>query len=90
MAGFEFPEDLTFNREATTLHTVWDSGLIDQEQLSYSELASWLLPRITRDQRREWRVTDPLIWIGESVVIRDRLYPAPAALELPRSCPAQR
>jgi hypothetical protein len=69
---------VTFSREATTLHAVWDSGLIDQEQLSYSELASWLLPRITRDQRREWRVTDPLIWIGESVVIRDRLYPAPA------------
>jgi hypothetical protein len=69
---------VTFNREPTNLHAVWDSGLIDQEQLSYSEMAKWLFARITRDQRRDWRVTDPKIWIGESAGIRDRLYPPPA------------
>ena len=68
-----------FFRDDTNLHAVWDSGLIDQEQLSYSEFAAWLWPRITRDERRDWRVTDPTVWIGESVRLRDRIYPPPAA-----------
>ncbi len=67
-----------FNREPSNLHAVWDSGLIDQDQLSYTELAAWLLPRITREQRRDWRVTDPRVWIGESATLRDRVYPAPS------------
>ena len=70
---------MTFNREATNLHAVWDSGLIDQDQLSYSELATWLFARITPAARRDWRVTDPAVWIAESVALRDRVYPGPAA-----------
>ncbi len=69
-----------FNREPTNLHAVWDSGLIDQDQLSYTELSRWLFARITPDQRRDWRVTDPRVWIGESAAIRDRLYPPPPAI----------
>ncbi len=68
---------VTFNRKATNLHAVWDSGLIDQDQLSYSELSQWLFARITRAQRREWRVTDPTMWVDESASIRDRIYPPP-------------
>ncbi len=66
---------VTFFRDDTNLHAVWDSGLIGQEQLSFSEWTAWLVPRITRDQRRDWRVTDPAVWIAESVTLRDRLYP---------------
>ena len=67
----------TFNREATDLHAVWDSGRIYQEQLSYGQFTAWLLPLITRDQRRERRVTNPRRWISESAAVRDRLYPRP-------------
>ena len=70
---------VVFNREATNLHAVWDSGLIDQDQLSYTELTAWLFRRITPGQRRDWRVTDPRVWIGESASLRDRIYPAPPA-----------
>ena len=69
-----------FFKDDTNLHAVWDSGLIDQDQLSYSELSRWLFARITPDQRRDWRVTDPKVWIGESAAIRDRLYPPPPAV----------
>ncbi len=55
------------------------SGLIDQDQLSYTELTAWLFRRITPGQRRDWRVTDPRVWIGESAALRDRIYPAPPA-----------
>ncbi len=68
---------VTFQREATNLHAVWDSGLIDQEQLSYSEMARWLGARITPADRTAWRTADPLVWIAESAALRDRIYPAP-------------
>jgi hypothetical protein len=67
---------VTFNRELTNLHAVWDSGLIDQDQLSYSEMTNWLAARITRADRMRWRTADPLVWIGESAALRDRIYPA--------------
>lgn len=69
-----------FFKDDTNLHAVWDSGLIDQDQLSYSELSRWMFARITPDQCRDWRVTDPKVWIGESAAIRDRLYPPPPAV----------
>ncbi len=69
---------VTFLREPTNLHAVWDSGLIDQEQLSYTEMANWLTARITRADRATWRDPNPLTWIAESAAIRDRIYP-PAA-----------
>lgn len=60
----------------TNLHSVWDEGLIDREQLSYSEWTDWLAAKITDEMARSWSVTDPLIWIAESTAIRDRIYPA--------------
>jgi len=68
-----------FFRDNTNLHAVWDSGLIDQDQLSYSELSRWLFARITPAQRALWRVIDARVWIGESAAIRDRVYPPPPA-----------
>jgi len=71
---------VTFMGRDTNLHAVWDSGLIDQQQLSFTEMAAWLSPRITRRQSREWRDADPLTWLGESTSLRDRLYPVGAML----------
>ena len=59
----------------TNLHRVWDSGIIDREQLSFSEWASWLGARITPQQAVRWAVSDPLVWIAESARIRSSLYP---------------
>ncbi len=67
---------VTFFKEATNLHAVWDSGLIDQEKLSYSEWSDWLSARLTPQQVIDWGTSDPQVWIGESVAIRDRIYPA--------------
>lgn len=63
-----------FNRP-TNLHSLWDSGLIDHEKLSYTEWATWLVARISQKQVKSWSNTDPHIWIAESVAIRDTLYP---------------
>ena len=71
---------VTFFGKDTNLHAVWDSGLIDQQQLSYSEYAAWLRARIGPADAARWRETDPLVWIGESAAIRDRIYPATAVI----------
>jgi len=71
---------VTFFGRPTNLHSVWDSGLIDDEQLSYSELATWLAARITPTDRRAWASTDPVAWITESAALRDQIYPTDPAL----------
>ena len=59
----------------SNLHRVWDSGLIDRQKLSYTEWTEWLLNSITKEERKAWNNTDPLVWIKESTEIRDRIYP---------------
>ncbi|MBW6527954.1 S1/P1 nuclease [Sphingomonas sp. RHCKR7] len=67
---------VTFFGRATNLHSVWDSALVDDEQLSFTEMTAWLSARVTPVQARDWAVTDPRVWIAESSALRDRVYPA--------------
>jgi hypothetical protein len=67
--------DVEFFWEDYNLHRVWDSGLIDRKQLSFTEWTEFLAPKITPEQAAEWVTTDPLVYIQESTVIRDTIYP---------------
>ncbi|QBM76577.1 S1/P1 Nuclease [Sphingomonas sp. AAP5] len=73
---------VTFDGKPTNLHAVWDSGLIDDEQLSFSEMASWLRDRITPADLKTWSTTDPTVWVAESAALRDRIYPSPGETNL--------
>lgn len=73
---------VTFFGETRNLHSVWDSGIIDQEQLSYTELTHWLSRQITDEQVEAWHSTDPVVWVTESTVIRDQIYPDNDARDL--------
>ncbi|MEO0615076.1 MAG: S1/P1 nuclease [Pseudomonadota bacterium] len=66
---------VSFFGAPTNLHGLWDTGLIDHEQLSYTELTMWLTRRLTPADVASWWVTDPEIWIAESTAIRDTIYP---------------
>ncbi|MEM8814746.1 MAG: S1/P1 nuclease [Pseudomonadota bacterium] len=66
---------VTFYSEHTNLHRVWDSLLVEHEQLSYSELSGWLMRRLTRERVASWQQTDPVVWATESAAIRDTIYP---------------
>jgi hypothetical protein len=66
---------VTFHGQPTNLHSLWDTGLIEDWHLSYSELTGFLAPKITRAQVKEWSGHDPLVWIHEDVAVRDGLYP---------------
>lgn len=64
-----------FGGRETTLHSVWDSGIIDRQNLSYSEYADRLMVRMGPEQVVAWWDADPATWIAESTKLRDGLYP---------------
>ena len=66
---------LQFYWKDSNLHSVWDSGLIEQRELSYSEWTEWLSKKISPQQAKQWMVIDPQVWMSESAVIRDTIYP---------------
>ncbi|UAA38698.1 S1/P1 nuclease [Paraneptunicella aestuarii] len=68
-------EKVEFFKEDTNLHRVWDSGLIDRQQLSFTEWAQWLGASITDIERKAWASNDPMVWVKESTAIRDQIYP---------------
>jgi len=69
---------VTWFGKATNLHSVWDSALVDEEQLSFSELADKLERHMSDRQRIAWWDINPRDWASESAQIRDTLYPRPA------------
>jgi hypothetical protein len=66
---------VTFAGKPTNLHSVWDSELVDEQQLSFSEYAERLQRRTTPEQVVAWWDADPLDWVRESAAIRDTIYP---------------
>ncbi len=61
--------------KSTNLHSVWDSGIINHQKLSYSEWTLWLESKISEQDVMQWSGTDPRIWVAESMEIRDIIYP---------------
>jgi hypothetical protein len=57
----------------TNLHSVWDSQLIDFQQLSYTEYAS-AIHFCTAEQRAEWQKAPISEWLFESNQIAEKLY----------------
>ncbi|MBZ0205475.1 MAG: S1/P1 nuclease [Flavobacteriales bacterium] len=68
-------------KKGSNLHRVWDSGLIDQSQLSFSELAR-SLDHATPLQIKEWSCGSAADWAQENVTFRARIYPAGPGAEL--------
>ncbi len=71
---------VTWFGKPTNLHSVWDSALIEQRSLSYSEYAAWLSRSITPADVIAWNERDPAVWIHESIALRKTIYPADPAL----------
>lgn len=66
---------VTFMGNSSNLHRVWDSDLVGRQNLSYSEWVSWLNAKIRQSDVDSWSVTNPQVWIAESVEIREIIYP---------------
>ena len=57
----------------TNLHSVWDSQLIDFQQLSYTEYTA-AINHTTAEQRAEWQKAPISQWLFESNQIAEKLY----------------
>ncbi|MBC3541323.1 S1/P1 nuclease [Rufibacter sediminis] len=74
------PEDLGGNRvrlewfnQPTNLHRVWDSQLIEYQQLSYTEYAA-AINFASKDQVKTWKKQLAPVWFFESYQIAQQLY----------------
>jgi hypothetical protein len=64
---------VTWFNNQTNLHSVWDSQLIDFQQLSYTEYTA-AINHTTAAQRTEWQKAPISEWIFESSQIAEKLY----------------
>jgi len=64
--------------EDSNLHRVWDTQMLAQRELSFTEWTAWLSEKITDEQVTSWQQAGPLDWISESTKLRDGLYPEDA------------
>ena len=60
--------------EATNLHSVWDTKLINLQELSYTEYSNYLLLNIDYSLIREWQGTKVLDFVNESKILRKKCY----------------
>lgn len=68
--------------EPSNLHRVWDSGMIDQKQLSFTELARFSTETVDDAQLDEWADAAPEEWAHESMTYRDQVYDLPQDREI--------
>ena len=59
--------------EQSNLHSLWDSGLIDHEKLSFTEYADFL-ERELGATAGQWRGSKPADWAEESIRARGQVY----------------
>lgn len=67
---------LEFMWKKSNLHRVWDSGLIDYQQLSFSEYTQWI-NHTSEDQVRQWQSEGTRVWLEEAMNYRDGIYELP-------------
>lgn len=65
-----------FGRD-TNLHAVWDSAIVDDQQLSFTEMSARLQRHTSGRDVIAWWNPNPRDWIGESAQLRDSVYPEP-------------
>lgn len=67
---------LKYMYESSNLHRVWDSGIIDEQQLSFTEYSN-AIDFPTEAQIAEWQNSEVLDWAYESKSFRKQIYDLP-------------
>lgn len=62
--------------DSSNLHRVWDSGMIDESQLSYTELSE-SANYASEEEIETWQEDDVLDWARESMQLRKQVYDLP-------------
>ncbi|OGX84066.1 S1/P1 nuclease [Hymenobacter coccineus] len=64
---------LTYRGKDTNLHSLWDSGLLDYQGLSYSEMGQQY-DDVPKAQQRQWQRDDVTQWLWESYQLSEQIY----------------
>ncbi len=65
---------LTYRGKDTNLHSLWDSGLLDYQGLTYTEMGQQYSP-VPTPLSKTWQATaDPAEWLFESYKLATQLY----------------
>ena len=64
-------------RATTNLHKIWDEGLIDRTELSYSEFARTLESTLTKTTAATYGAGTLGDWLDDSNQVADTIYPIP-------------
>jgi hypothetical protein len=67
---------VTWFGKPTNLHAVWDSQIVDEEQLSYTELTEKLARHTSNRDAIAWWDINPRDWVSESAQYREQIYAA--------------
>lgn len=67
--------------DSYNLHRVWDSGIIDGQQLSYTEYVEWI-DHAPEEKIEAWQNASVLDWAYESVAYRDQVYDLPESKKI--------
>ncbi|UXP33412.1 S1/P1 nuclease [Reichenbachiella agarivorans] len=67
---------VNFMWEDTNLHSVWDSGLIDYQQLSFTEYSKWI-NHVSQTALEKYQSEGIDVWIQESMSYRPQVYDIP-------------
>ncbi len=59
--------------KGSNLHRVWDSGMIDTNDLSYTELAC-SIDHVSKEQLRDWSRGTAVDWAQENLAYRPQIY----------------
>lgn len=70
---------VTFHGKATNLHQLWDEGMIDFTNLSFTEMSRFVSEGRKIADITSWKMGDVLTWAQESKTLRNTLYPADVA-----------
>jgi hypothetical protein len=65
----------------TNLHRIWDSDMIDGQQLSYTEYVNWI-NTASQDQIAKWQNTSVRDWVAESQDLHPQVYSYPESGKL--------
>lgn len=68
---------LEFFGQPTNLHAVWDSGMIDRQGMSYTEIADELYRRLNKGTKAQYRAATMENWLQEAVSFRPMVYKLP-------------
>jgi len=62
-----------FFNERSNIHAVWDSGIVEKEELSYTEFSAFIVKH-TITRKAAWETADIISWVEESIIGREKIY----------------